>query len=77
MNSDSWLPTAPVRTTLTKQPVNTESGLRMHASQKYIKAAQKKDLARTILDNPRSAQRLSLDNKNDLNKTGARYGRVR
>src|ERR1700693_1873448 len=36
MNSVTWLPTASARTTLTKPPVNTESGVRMHANQTYI-----------------------------------------
>src|SRR5712692_10555301 len=40
MNSDTWLPTAPARVTLTKPPVNTENALRMHANQAYIEAAQ-------------------------------------
>src|ERR1700746_1831999 len=36
MNLDIWLPTAPARMPLTKSPVNTESALRMYASQTYI-----------------------------------------
>ena len=36
MNSDTWLPTAPARISLTKPPMNTESALRMHANQTYI-----------------------------------------
>jgi hypothetical protein len=40
MNSDTWLPTAAARVTLTEPPVNTESVLRMHANQTYIESAQ-------------------------------------
>src|ERR1700722_5484151 len=40
MNSDTWLPTAPARVTLTKPPVTTESALKMQANQTYIEGAQ-------------------------------------
>src|ERR1700730_16799824 len=40
MNSDTWLPTAPARVTLTKPPVTTESALKMQANQTYIEGAR-------------------------------------
>src|SRR6266853_1748374 len=52
MNSDTWLPTAPPRVTQTKPPVNTESGLRMHANQPHIEAAQTEHSGRTGLVRP-------------------------
>src|ERR1700694_3158039 len=52
MNSDTWLPTAPARVTLTKPPVNTESALRMHANQTCIVAAQTVNSARTQVVSP-------------------------
>src|SRR5260370_12512786 len=52
MNSDTWLPTAPARVTLTGPPMNTESGLRMHANQTYIEAAQTADSGWTVFVTP-------------------------
>src|SRR5713226_9184527 len=52
MSSDTWLPTAPARVTLTEPPVNTGSALRMHANQAYIEAAQTEHSGRTVLVRP-------------------------
>src|SRR6266849_8029356 len=52
MNSDTWLPTAPARVTLTEPPVNTASALRMHANQTYIEAAPTEHSGRTGLVRP-------------------------
>src|SRR5882762_11235237 len=49
MNSDTWLPTAPVRVTLRKPPGSTASALRTHGNQVHIKAARTEYLGRSAL----------------------------
>src|SRR5713226_9405441 len=50
MNSDTWLPTASARVTLTKPPVNTGSALRMHAN--HIESAQTEHSGQTGIVRP-------------------------
>src|SRR6266851_8111767 len=52
MNSDTWLPTASARVTLTKPPVNTESALGMHANQTHIETAQAEHSGQTGIVRP-------------------------
>src|SRR5580704_10113542 len=54
MNSDTCLPTAPARTTPTRQPANTESAVRMHANQTYVEAVRIEDSGPDSVFQPRS-----------------------
>src|SRR5437879_5332399 len=52
MNSDTWLPTAPARVTLTKPPGNTESALKVHTNRTLIEPVRTEHSGQTGLVRP-------------------------